>query len=70
MSIEKTKLGERKVVSFEQIAREKGLMESGMALQKIEFISTVNLNFVPQRNNSTANIRIQHMYVRSGLRPY
>ena len=34
-----------------------------------EFLSTVNLNFVPQRNNSTANIRIQHMYVRSGLRP-
>ena len=33
-----------------------------------EFLSTVNLNFVPQRNNSTANIRIQHMYVRSGLR--
>ena len=32
-----------------------------------EFLSTVNLNFVPQRNNSTANIRIQHMYVRSGL---
>ena len=27
MSIEKTKLGERKVVSFEQIAREKGLKE-------------------------------------------
>ena len=34
-----------------------------------EFLSTVNLNFVPQRNNSTANIRIQHMYVRSGLTP-
>ena len=33
-----------------------------------EFLSTVNLNFVLQRNNSTANIRIQHMYVRSGLR--
>ena len=32
-----------------------------------EFVSTVNLNFVPQRNKSTANIRIQHMYVRSGL---
>ena len=27
-----------------------------------EFLSTVNLNFVLQRNNSTANIRIQHMY--------
>ena len=33
-----------------------------------EFLSTVNLNFVPQTDNSTSSIRIQNLCVWFGLR--